>query len=299
MRLKRVLVVYKKSALHLYAKERRDRRFLRLLRDRHAVTTRFVYSHRAHENALETVRGILARRRIQARFVYRAHTFNDESFDLVLSVGGDGTFLEASHGVTKRPLLGLNSNPIDSVGMYCGARMDNFEEFLDQIEANRLSVVELARLSVRLSGKTLPDPVLNDILVTNSNPAATCRYILRSRGVEEEHKSSGIWISPPAGSTGAMMAAGGVHLPLRVRKFQYRVRELFRPPNRTFKLTGGTLTGREKLVIFSKLRAGRIFLDGPHVSHPFPIGARAEVSLAAPSLHVLGFNERRREQFCR
>src|SRR5262245_48886142 len=68
------------------------------------------------------------------------------SADLVVSVGGDGTLLSASHYVRDGMVIGLNSAPGDSVGRFCTANRENFAERLDAILALEWRPVELARL---------------------------------------------------------------------------------------------------------------------------------------------------------
>src|SRR5215470_17894056 len=48
--------------------------------------------------------------------------------DLVISVGGDGTLLGASHYVRGGMIIGVNSAPGDSVGHFCATNRKNFAE---------------------------------------------------------------------------------------------------------------------------------------------------------------------------
>ncbi len=296
MKLHRVLVVYKKSAFQVYGSERQDPHFLRLLQKRHAVADRFVRSHVTHVSALTWVRRILRSRDIEAKFIYRARAFNEMRYDLILSVGGDGTFLEASHYVFHRPLLGLNSNPADSVGNFCGATIETLHDQLDRIEAGRAKLTFMTRLRVRIERRKISVPILNDVLVTHANPAATSRYFIQVHRRREEHKSSGIWFAPAAGSTAAILGAGGKFQLIASRKVQYKVRELYQQPGHHLRLDSGFLNPGEKAVLQSKMRAGKVFLDGPHLSYPLPIGARVEISATGPMLKVFHFNERRRKK---
>src|SRR4030095_13321415 len=50
--------------------------------------------------------------------------------DLVISVGGDGTLLSASHYVRDGMMIGVNSAPGDSVGHFCSANRGTFAELL-------------------------------------------------------------------------------------------------------------------------------------------------------------------------
>lgn len=295
MKIKKILVVYKKSAYQVYAKERKDSRFLGLLRKKHLVVQRILPSHQRHQACLKLVEQVLKKRGIQAKFLYRARKFDEAGFDLILTVGGDGTFLEASHRVIKKPILGVNSNPQDSIGMFCGFTCFQLDRALSDIEKGKMKPIKVIRLKVKLGKTVLPILVLNDILITHTNPASMSRYVLRWRGKEEEHKSSGIWVSTPAGSTAAIRGAGGTVMPFLSKKFQFAIRELYQPIQKRNQMMKGVLHSKEQLVIISKMRAGRIYLDGSHLYFPFPIGERVAINTDAPKIAIYGLDRRRRK----
>src|SRR6185369_17166966 len=133
----------------------------------------------------------------------------DERFSFVVSVGGDGTFLEASHHVRKIPIFGVNSDPGQSVARLSGSRLENFPKILDGYLKGRIKPVLVSRLEFFINGKKSPWLALNDLLICTLNPAGTSRYILRTKTWAEEQMSSGLWIGTAAGSTAALLSAGG------------------------------------------------------------------------------------------
>lgn len=205
--------------------------------------------------------------------------------DLVVSVGGDGTLLGAAHRLLDGAVLGVNSAPSDSIGHFCAARRDDVGEWLAAILAGRRPQ-RRHRMAVRLDGHDLPDLALNDVLVANACPAATSRYLVAHRGVEEEHRSSGLWVATAAGSTAAIGSAGGAAQRPRSRRLQYLVRELYREPGRDYVLERGFVKPGEALHVASKMDRGRLWIDGARIEHPFPFGARAELRVAAAPLRI-------------
>ncbi len=205
---------------------------------------------------------------------------------LVISVGGDGTLLTASHWVREGLLLGVNSAPGDSVGFFALATRETFAAILDRILRGELHPIPVARLAVELDGQRLPEPVLNDILAVHQHPAATSRYVLGRAGKTEEHRSSGVWISTAAGSTAGIASAGGRRMPLRSRRFQFRARELYRAPGRIYELASGFVNPGESLLVESRMEDGWLFLDGARTSYRFPFGARAEMHIAPEPLRL-------------
>ena len=205
---------------------------------------------------------------------------------LVVSVGGDGTLLTSSHWVRDGYLLGVNSAPGDSVGYFSLTKRETFASTLDQILQGTLRPLPVARLGVTLDGRLLPEPALNDILAVHEHPAATSRYVLRLAEKEEEHRSSGLWIAGPAGSTAGIASAGGRRMPLLSRRIQFRARELYRAPGRLYELASGFVSPGETLLVESRMEAGWLFLDGARTSYRFPFGAKAEVRLSPDLLHL-------------
>ena len=204
----------------------------------------------------------------------------------VVSVGGDGTLLTASHYVEEGTLLGVNSAPRDSVGYLALAQRATIPATLDAIASGRLQPVPVTRLSVTLDGATLPEAALNDVLIAHQHPAATSRYLVRLGRQSETHRSSGLWVSTPAGSTAGIRSSGGAIMPLRSRRLQFRARELYRRTGVDFRLASGFLAPGAELVVESQMEAGWLYIDGSRVSYPFPFGARAEIRAAREPLRL-------------
>jgi len=183
-------------------------------------------------------------------------------------------------------VIGVNSAPGDSVGRFCTANRENFAERLDAILTLKWRPVELARLRITLDGKTLPELALNDVLVAHYSPAATTRYLIEVEDQVEEHRSSGVWISTAAGSTAGIGSAGGRRMSLRSRHIQFLARELYREPDREYKLTRGLAPQGSGVTIASKMPDGRLFIDGARAQYPFPFGARARIEIAEESLKL-------------
>lgn len=297
MNVRKVLVVYKKSSYELYGKIKKDNHFLSLIKKKDPTVRRFLPSHDIHQNSMEVVQKTLQKMKIASLWVYRAHTFSEKGFDLVISIGGDGTFLEASHSVFNVPMLGVNSNAKDSVGMFCGLTAESFAEGFEKILQGKSKPIEMTRLQVTLGGKKIAMPVLNDILITNSTPAATSRLVLRYQKQVNEMKCSGVWVSPAAGSTAGTRSAGGKVLPISSRHFQCVVREPYFSPEQEVKKMSIILKPQEKLTIYSKMRTGGLYFDGSHESLPFPIGVKASIQVDKKPLRVYGYNLVRRALF--
>ena len=285
----RVLVVYKKDAYRQYLQEQRDAHLLRLLRRSHPDVLEMRRAHLVHEAALESSVRTLRLLPIEFDLVFRANLTLKKRYELVVSIGGDGTFLQAARAVRQAPILGVNSNPARSEAVFCGATMTTFPRLVRRALAGTLPKTALFRLQVRLNGRAIGPLALNDVLIVHDDPATMSRYRLRIGAREEFQKSSGLWVASAAGSSSAVLAAGGVRLPWRSRRFQYRPRELYRGRLSRAQLTGGVLPPRTHVHVTWMMRGGSLFVDGPHVRVALRFADHLEVypSLSNP-LHVLG-----------
>ncbi len=285
-----VLVIYKKSAYQIYVRERRNERIRDLVEREDKTVKSILAADREHVETLEETREALRELGAKGVFRYRSDEGLVEDFDLIVTVGGDGTLLWASHRVPPGvPVIAINSAPDHSVGHFCGGRKGAVREILAEALAGTLRATALTRMQVERDGQVLHKRVLNDALFCHRSPAATTRYIMRIHGIEEQHKSSGVWIGPAAGSTAAQRSAGGRVLAPSSRRLQYVVREPYVPPDGEYRLWRGLVGTQDRLVIFSQIREGMVFLDGPHVVHEVPIGSELAFSRSDEPLTLLAF----------
>ncbi|KAF3795042.1 putative NADH kinase [Nymphaea thermarum] len=226
-------------------------------------------------------------------------------FDLVVTVGGDGTLLRASHYMDGSiPVLGVNSDPTQpeeveekneefdatrSTGYLCAATAESFEQVLTDIVDNTRKPSELSRIAVTVNNRPLPTHALNDILIAHPCPAAVSRFSFRIRDSETystlvNSRSSGLRVCTAAGSTAAMLSAGGFPMPISSKDLQYMVREPILP-GASAHLMHGSVKSNNSMHIFWNCK-GHIYIDGCHAFHPVVQGDAIEVSAKAPILKV-------------
>jgi len=288
----RVLVIYKKSAYQLMVRERKNARARALLDRKDRAVERLLASHEDHVSTIQEARELLEKLGVSATFRYRADADTADSFDLIVTLGGDGTLLWASHLVGRQPMLAINTAPRDSVGYFCAGTKDNLEEVIVGALENSLPATELTRVQIAMDGEVVSQRVLNDVLFCHECPAATTRYLIKQGDVEEDHKSSGLWIGPAAGSTAAQRSAGGRVLPKTSTQIQYVVREPYMPNGTRYKLVKGLIEADEQLVLTSKTHGGRLYVDGPHLRRKVALGSEIVVERSPEPLTVLGFHTR-------
>ena len=287
MILHKVLVFYKKSAYNLYFQGKKNPSNIA---KNSILKKEFIQLKQAHEEHYATLKIILnclKKNKVQYVKQCRGENINYKNYDFIITVGGDGTFLEAARNITKQVIMGVNSSPEYSVGRYCIATPNNFEKILKAILAKKIKLTSLPRLTFSINGRLQPAQALNDILLCHKNPAMLCRYYLKIGNVEEKQYNSGIWISTCAGSSAAIKSAGGKLIRKGDQSIQYQPRELYNGLIKKYHLTGGVIGSTEKIIVTSLMHQGMIYVDGAHLSFPFEYGSRAVISRSPHPIKTL------------
>src|SRR3989338_351868 len=243
-------------------------------------------SHEEQQRTLENVLDELQKLGFPAKEIYRAHLPEEDlsTYELVIPVGGDGTFLEVSHYVQDTPLLGVNSNPVRSVGFFCCATRKTIEEVLRQLEQTPRTM--LHRLQLVCNEIEIPELVLNDVLFAHTNPAANTRFTLEVNKQQHTYRGSGgLLACTAAGSTAWMWQVGGKKKPLNSPELQYKVRDV----------RGEDTHFADKLKIISQCREGRLYIDGEHLQYDLGLDQPLEIRAGIP-LTVIGDIETKRNE---
>lgn len=286
----RVLVIYKKSAYQIYVRERRHARIQQLVDAGEPAALALLRAHEDHARSLELAKQALAQLGADVNFRHRSRDAHAKGVDLVVTLGGDGTLLWASHLVGgDTPIIAINTAPRDSVGYFCAGKGTEIQSVLADALAGKLRETPLTRMQVSLDERTISSRVLNDALFSHECPAATSRYSLKHGRVVEDHKSSGLWVGPAAGSTAAQHSAGGRVLPVDSKQLQFVVREPYQPHGVRYGLLKGLIQPTGSLRIHSNMRAGRLYLDGPHDNHAVEMASTIEFRRSPEPLRLLGF----------
>ncbi len=290
----RVGLVVKRSVWQLDVQGGRRPRIRHLVRKEDPTVARLLAAHEEHTGTVAEVKAALRAARAHVKLLTReAEGFDPQAFDLVITVGGDGTLLAASHAVSGVPILGVNSAPSHSVGFFCGAKKGAVQHAITEAVRGDLHKMVLTRMAVRVNGKLVAGRVLNEALYCHSSPAATTRYILSLGDVEEEQKSSGFWIGPAAGSTAAQRSAGGRILPLFSQKLQLVVREPYTPSGSRYRLVRALIPPGEVLRVRTKMHDAKLFFDGPDSVIDLDFGDTVEFTRSDDPLTVLGLGRRK------
>ena len=275
-KIRRALVVFKPKAYHYFVEGPKPA---------HPSITKLRAAHRSHLQTIRLVKKILREEGVPFDIETGAIRKNVGRYDLLITVGGDGTFLRTSHVSSRHFMLGINSCPGMSVGALCSVVPWEFRKKIRQIARGKWRIRELNRLQIRVNGRPLKALALNDILFSSHFPAGTSRYVLRIGAREEDQKSSGMWIATATGSTAGIYAAGGKKLPLLSRNIQYFVREPY--GRNRYRLNKGILKPGAKIGLVNMSQNAVLYVDGMQAIYPIRFGDRMVIGNARRTLRVL------------
>ena len=152
---------------------------------------------------------------------FSCHLELDATFDVLLSIGGDGTILRAATFVRNSgiPILGINAGRL---GFLATVPKDNIQEFLQLVLDKKYTISKRTLISLTTSteNKFLDEInfALNEITVSRKD---TTSMITVETALNGEYLNSywadGLIIATPTGSTGYSLSCGGPVLTPDVR----------------------------------------------------------------------------------
>ena len=191
---------------------------------------------------------------------FSSHIELDTSFDMLISIGGDGTILRAATLVRNSgvPILGINAGRL---GFLATVQKENIDSFLQFVIDKKYSISKRTLLSLDCSPKNEAIKEINFAMneITVSRKDTTSMITIETYLNDEflnSYWADGLIISTPTGSTGYSMSCGGPILTPEVKSLvitpiaphNLNARPLVIPDNTEIKLR---VTGREDQYLVS------------------------------------------------
>ena len=144
---------------------------------------------------------------------FTSHTELDSSFDMLISIGGDGTILRAATLIRDSgiPILGINAGRL---GFLASVQKENIASFMQFVIDRKYTISKRTLLSLNCTppNKSIDEInfAMNEITVSRKD---TTSMITIDTYLNEEYLNSywadGLIISTPTGSTGYSLSCGG------------------------------------------------------------------------------------------
>ena len=154
---------------------------------------------------------------------FASHSELDNSFDMLISIGGDGTILRAAALVRNSgvPILGINAGRL---GFLATVQKENIAEFMQFIIEKKYTISKrtLLSLSCTPTNEAIEEInfALNEVSVSRKDTTSmiTIETYLNNEFLNS-YWADGLIISTPTGSTGYSMSCGGPILTPNVSSF--------------------------------------------------------------------------------
>ena len=235
------------------------------------------------KSTLETVKNILKKYNIKYKLSNRDELKKSQfkNKDLIIAVGGDGTFLRAAHFIDKQLLLGVNADVKDKEGFFMKADKNDFEKRLKKIIKIEAKIKKLPRLEAYINNKKIGTFALNEFFIGARKSYHAAKYTIQINSKKEIQKSSGVLVTTPTGSYAWAKSCCNKTLPLNSKNYQFVVREPYEGQIfKNYKLKYGVLSRNKKVLIISEMLDGILIADSVGKEYSLKNGSKATIKLS-------------------
>lgn len=145
--------------------------------------------------------------------VFATHEDLNKGYDILISIGGDGTMLRAATLVRDKniPLLGINAGRL---GFLATVQQEDIEHLLPLIFENKYKISPRTLLALDFEGEENDlgdlDFALNEVTVSRKDTTSMITVEVKLNGdYLNAYWADGLIISTPTGSTGYSLSCGG------------------------------------------------------------------------------------------
>ncbi len=203
--------------------------------------------------------------------------------DLVISCGGDGTFLSCAQKYQDSILFGMNSdyNPkagYGSFGALTSTNRTNLKRHLKKLSEGKLQIDYWSRLQVKVNGELIGQYAVNDIYFGHNIAYQTADITVHQSGIEQDFNCSGILCCTGMGSHAWHYNAGGSPFSNELDAFGFRV--LFPNLKIPTKFSSGIISSRHDLIMIPQRDDYIISFDSKSDVIQTIVGDEIRISLA-------------------
>lgn len=135
---------------------------------------------------------------------------NISDCDIIISIGGDGTFLKSSHKSQEKPIIGINTG---TLGYLTEINPEDIENALENILEGKYYIEKRMMVEgeiIKPSGEIIEiPPALNEIGISK-NMTGVVRFDVFINGkLINSYTADGILVCTPTGSTAYNLSCGG------------------------------------------------------------------------------------------
>ncbi|MUK86838.1 NAD kinase [Ornithinibacillus sp. L9] len=180
---------------------------------------------------------------------------DDKDANIIISVGGDGAFLQAVRKTGfRQDCLYVGITKDNESGLYCDFNLDNFDEMLHTMEHEEMEVRRFPVLQGTVNGESTFD-CLNEVSIRSSIIKTIAMEVIIDNNHFETFRGDGLIVATPTGSTGYNKSTNGAVIDPLIPSFQ--VTELASLNNNRYRTLGSSFVlGKERTLKLEIIQDG-------------------------------------------
>ena len=255
---------------------------------------------KSHENQTKFIENL---KTFSKKLGMKVHFLNEDQMDqihpgcndLIISCGGDGTFLSCAQKYQDSILLGMNSDykPKAGVGSYgalTSINRTNLKRRLEEIKDQKFFIDQWKRLQTKVNNQLIERYAVNEIYFGQRISYETCDINIQHSRMSQDFNCSGVLTCTGMGSHAWHYNAGGSPFSNELDAFGFKV--LFPNLKRTLKFASGIVSGRNELIIYPLRDNYVLSYDSKSDVITTQLGDEVRISLAPDSaVRVISFHD--------
>ncbi len=199
----------------------------------------------------------------------RDQIFDEVLPDVIIFIGGDGTFLRVVHEQIKRinqiKLVGVN---LGALGFFCDYNKDEISLLVEDILTDNVLEKKYRLLDVKLIGKDFSEQfnAVNEVRIENPFHTLVCEVNINGQKLEDYH-GNGIVVASSVGSSAYNKSLGGALIECEIPLLE--LTEIAPIQNAVYQSLGSSLVMDAKNVVSLNGDFSRIVVGYDHLIHVF------------------------------
>lgn len=223
---------------------------------------------------------------------YETKGIDYSAYDLIMTNGGDGTFLTTAGKLNEEFVVGLNSTyTSDNEGSAGGLTIVDSRNLyqLERLFTGQYSIQRWRRLNAAINDEMIDDLAVNDILISASRPQKGSHLEVVIDDMSERFLGSGAILTTGMGSHAWFRSAGGTQFGNELNIFGLVMREPFIKREK-YKFTSMIMSEGQKVVIYPDRDDHMVVFDGKDKEYSIGVEDYVTIGLSDRSINVVKFD---------
>lgn len=208
---------------------------------------------------------------------------DEKNPELVVAIGGDGTFINAVHQFPQAVIFGLHTGHL---GFYSNYTLESLDDLIMDINEKKYKVewIDLLKCSIQAGKKNIVDYALNEMTIIMP-PRTLILNVYVDEEKFETFRGTGLCISTSYGSTAYNKSLHGAVVDPSVKAFQ--MTEIAGINSNSYRtLSSSLLLASHRTIILEALQEGEVYITIDNISYNIKEFSSAQISVASDKIQV-------------